>query len=83
MTIYTDIIIWCGVAYTWAPAEIFVEGRGANLKKAPRRDKRGAERPHLVKKSLSKGRKAPTQRKVAKRPFIKTKKISQLKKKVA
>ena len=31
----TDIIISCGVAYTWAPAEIFVEGGGASLKKAP------------------------------------------------
>ena len=49
-TVNTDIIISCGVAYTWAPAEIFLEGGGASLKKAPRRDKRGAERPHLVKK---------------------------------
>ena len=59
-TVNTDIIISCRVAYTWAPAEIFVEGAGASLKKAPRRDKRGAERPHLVKKSLSNGKKAPT-----------------------
>ena len=59
-TVNTDIIIWCGVAYTWTPAEIFVEGGGASLKKAPRKDKRGSERPHLVKKSLSKGKKAPT-----------------------
>ena len=50
-TVNTYIIIWCGVAYTWAPAEIVVEGGLASLKKAPRKDKRGAERPHLVKKS--------------------------------
>ena len=50
-TVNADIIIWCGVAYTWAPAEIFVEGAGASLKKTPRKDKSGAERPHLVKKS--------------------------------
>ena len=42
-TVNIDIIIWCGVAYTWAPAEFFVEGGGASLK-------RGAERPHLIKK---------------------------------
>ena len=59
-TVNTDIIISCGVAYTWAPADIFVEGGGASLKKAPRRDKRGAERPHLIKKNLSKGKKATT-----------------------
>ena len=59
-TVNTDIIISCGVAYTWAQAEIFVEGGGASLKKDPRRDKGGAERPHLVKKSLSKGKKATT-----------------------
>ena len=50
-TVNADIIIWCGVAYTWAPTEIFVEGGGTSLKKAPRKDKSGAERPHLVKKS--------------------------------
>ena len=50
-TVNADIIIWCGVAYTWAPTKIFVEGGGTSLKKAPRKDKSGAERPHLVKKS--------------------------------
>ena len=41
-------MVWGGVYR--APAEIFIDWGGASLKKAPHKDKRGAERPHLVKK---------------------------------
>ena len=50
-TVNTDIFIWCGVAYTWAPAEIFVEGGGASLKRPLIRTKGEQKGPTWLKKS--------------------------------